>query len=164
VQAPGAASFVGPRTALGVDTRVTSGGPGLRISLRARFGRFKYVSYAVFHRPERLAIDLWKSAPPVRGAVIRRGERGCLVLGLHRVGAGLVTAVGRERDLFEHSFVVRLRGSGGGVVARRIVTATGRWSVRFRYTARRQAGTLEAVAFSAKDGSLDCLVQARVRL
>ena len=96
--------------------------------------------------------------------MIRRGERGCLVLGRHAVGGGLATAAGRERDLFEHSFVVRLRGAGGGVVARRIVTATGPWSVRFRYRARHQPGTLEAVALSAKDGSLDCLVQVRVRL
>ena len=29
---------------------------------------------------------------------------------------------------------------------------------------RAPAGTLEAVALSAKDGSLDCLVQVRVRL
>jgi hypothetical protein len=27
----------------------------------------------------------------------------------------------------------------------------------------RQTGTLEAVALSAKDGTLDCLVQVRVR-
>ena len=40
-----------------------------------------------------------------------------------------------------------------------------RWSTRFRYPRRRrQTGTLEAVALSAKDGSLDCLTQVRVRL
>ena len=40
-----------------------------------------------------------------------------------------------------------------------------RWSTSFRYPqVARQAGTLEAVSMSAKDGTLDCLVQARVRL
>jgi hypothetical protein len=45
------------------------------------------------------------------------------------------------------------------------MTARGAWSTRVRYrVGRRQAGTLEAVAESAKDGSLDCLVQVRVVL
>jgi hypothetical protein len=39
------------------------------------------------------------------------------------------------------------------------------WSVSFDYPpARRQDGTLEAVALSAKDGTLDCIVQVRVRM
>ena len=39
-----------------------------------------------------------------------------------------------------------------------------RWSTNFGYrSVARQTGTLEAVALSAKDGTLDCLVQVRVR-
>jgi hypothetical protein len=55
--------------------------------------------------------------------------------------------------------------ASGRVLARRVMTARGAWSTRVRYrVGRRQAGTLEAVAESAKDGSLDCLVQVRVVL
>jgi hypothetical protein len=43
--------------------------------------------------------------------------------------------------------------------------AAGRWSAKLRYrTTRRQFGTLEGVAASAKDGALACLVQERVTL
>ena len=77
-----------------------------------------------------------------------------------------MTASGRERDLFEHSLILRLRRAGGRIHGQRPATgARRRWSTRFRYPpVRRQTGTLEAVALSAKDGSLDCLAQVRVRL
>jgi hypothetical protein len=73
--------------------------------------------------------------------------------------------VGRERDLFEHSFVLRVRDSAGRVVGRRIMTADGAWSTRVGYRVTRpQRGTLEGVADSAKDGSLVCIVQVGVAL
>jgi hypothetical protein len=77
-----------------------------------------------------------------------------------------VSARGRARALFENSLLVRLRGAGGRVVAQQAETAArGRWSTSFRYPRkRRQTGTLEAVAQSAKDGTLECIVQVRVRL
>jgi hypothetical protein len=75
-----------------------------------------------------------------------------------------VNAAGRERNLFEHSLVVRLRREDGRIHRQRAETAfQNRWSTSFNYPAiARQAATLEAVALSAKDGTLDCLVQARV--
>jgi hypothetical protein len=45
------------------------------------------------------------------------------------------------------------------------MTARGAWSARVSYrVGTAQTGTLEAVAGSAKDGSLACLVQVRVGL
>jgi hypothetical protein len=42
---------------------------------------------------------------------------------------------------------------------------SGDWSRTFSYVVpARQAGTLEAVDFSAKDGSLVCIAQVRVTL
>jgi hypothetical protein len=45
-----------------------------------------------------------------------------------------------------------------------VTAANSRWRSSFRYPrTRRRTGTLEAVALSAKDGTLDCLTQVRVR-
>jgi hypothetical protein len=120
--------------------------------------------YRVLHAPERLVVDLFESRPPAPGAEVRRGSGGCLTLGSFSVTRRRVRAAGRERDLFEHSLVVRLRRAGGRVHRERAATAAaGRWSTSFGYArAARQDGTLEAVALSAKDGTLDCIVQARV--
>ena len=76
-----------------------------------------------------------------------------------------MTARGTERDLFEHSLVVRLRHRDGRIVGQQPVTAAaGRWRARLRVgSTPRGTGTLEAVAESAKDGTLDCLVQVRLR-
>ena len=79
-------------------------------------------------------------------------------------GASGSRVSGTERDLFEHSFVVRVRGALGGVAAQRIMTATGPWSTTLSVGGPRRPGTVEAVAGSAKDGSLDCLVQVPVTL
>jgi hypothetical protein len=128
--------------------------------------RFKYVMYRVLHAPERLVVDLLESRPPVAGAQIRRGTGGCLTLDSLAVGPRRLRAAGHERDLFEHGLVVRLRRAGGRIHRERAVTAAaGRWRTSLRYArAARQDGTLEAVALSAKDGTLDCIVQARVRM
>jgi hypothetical protein len=154
------------RTAHGLTVRVAQvKGPVLRVDLRAARRRFKYVSYAVLGG-NRLAIDAWKSAPPGRGAAIRRGTHGCLTLTRARVvRAGVVSAAGRQQGLAEHQFQIVLRRRDGRVIARLSATAVHRWSARLRYhLARRQPGTLEAAAGSLKDGALACLVQARVSL
>lgn len=164
VRAPGASSFAAPLDALGVRASVARVPAGLLISLSASVRRFKYLEYFVLHGPERLVIDLWTSAPPPPGAGVFRGKGGCLTLDSWSVGHGVARASGRERFLFEHSLVLRLRNARGVMVAQKPVTATGRWSASVRYAQPRQPGTLEAVALSAKDGSLDCLVQARVTL
>jgi Immunoglobulin-like domain of bacterial spore germination len=141
---------------------------GRRITLRLTGAdrRFKYVHYFAQHTPERLVFDLYKARPPSDAAEITRGRAGCLTLTDHQVTSERVTAEGRERNLFERSLLVRLRRNGGRVHDQQGETAfMRRWSTDFTYpSASRQTGTLEAVALSAKDGTLDCLVQVRVRL
>ncbi len=150
----------------GVSVRLSQRTHRITIRLAGARRRFKYVSYSVLRAPERLVIDLWKSAPPRAAAEVPSAPDRCLTLTRAAVGARTVAASGGELNLFEHSLVVRLRAANGRVLAQRPETAArGRWSSRFRYPpVRRQAGTLEAVAHSAKDGSLDCLVQRRVRI
>lgn len=152
-------------TGEGLRVRIAQGSGRLLVGIRSAAGRFKYVSYDVLPGG-RLAIDLWKSAPPSAAAVVRQGPAGCLTLDALTVGAGTVNAAGGEHALFEHGLVTVLRGRTGRVLARKPRIAIGeRWSTRLTYrTMRRQAGTFEAVAASAKDGSLVCLVQARVTL
>jgi hypothetical protein len=162
---PGIRTTAMPVRAEGVFARIGQGAGRITIRLTGRDRRFKYVGYVAQHKPERLVIDLFKSRPPSDAAEITRGRGGCLTLGAHSVTSSRVTARGRERDLFEHSLVVRLRRAGGRIHRQKPETAPARrWSTSFRYrSVARQTGTLEAVALSAKDGTLDCLVQVRVR-
>lgn len=155
-----------PATAEGVSARIVQRSGRIVIRLRGAARRFKYAGYDALHQPERLVIDLFKSAPPGADGEVRRAPDRCLTLSGHDVRPRRVMAAGRERNLFEHSLLVRLRGADGRVVAQRGETAASRrWSTDFRYRrVRRQTGTLEAIALSAKDGTLDCLVQVRVRL
>jgi hypothetical protein len=139
-----------------------------RITLRAQATtgrRFKFASYRILHGPDRLVLDLWKSAPPVPAAEIRNDPSGCLRLTRVATSGRTIEASGRERNLFEHSFVVQLRAANGRVLVQRALTGDP-WRVRIRVPAGtpRQAGTLEAAAFSARDGALNCLVQVRVTL
>jgi hypothetical protein len=162
---PGVKTTAMPVRAEGIFARIAQGGGRITIRLTGTDRRFKYVGYTAQHTPERLVIDLYKSRPPAAGAEITRGRGGCLTLTGRSVTRKRANASGRERNLFEHSLVVRLRRSGGGIHRQKAETAfQRRWSTSFRYRhARRQTGTLEAVALSAKDGTLDCLVQVRVR-
>jgi hypothetical protein len=135
--------------------------------LSARKGRFKYLEHSVLHSPERLVADLWKALPPRNAAEFRTApQTGCLTLGNVNVARGFVKARGTETDLFEHMFQADLRNRRGNVISLRSVTANaGHWHKSLPYdVTRRQAGTLEAVDFSAQDGSLSCIVQVRVRL
>jgi hypothetical protein len=155
------------RSAQGVRARVnlvTSG--RARILLTAARGRFKYVRLSVLHGPERIVIDLYRSAPPAKAAEIRTGVRSCLRLRSVAPAVNGFRVRGVENMLFEGSFLVRVRDASGRVVGRRIGTARGAWDLRVAYSGVRtaQAGTVEAVAESARDGSLACLVQVRVRL
>jgi hypothetical protein len=161
----GVRTTAAPVSAHGVDASIRQRSGRIVIRLDGAARRFKYVSYRALAGPQRLVIDLWKSRPPVAGAEVRRGPRGCLTLGDFGTTERRLTARGRERNLFEHSLAVVLRRSGGRIHAQRGVQAAGRrWSTSFRFPAtRRRTGTLEAVAMSAKDGTLECLVQARVR-
>ena len=75
-----------------------------------------------------------------------------------------ISVSGRERNLFEHGLIVRLRTADGRVVRSAPRTAAaGRWSAQLvRPGNARGSATLEAVALSAKDGALVCIVQVRV--
>lgn len=155
------------RSAQGVRARVTLATANrLRVQLSGAPRRFKYARVFVLHGPERLVIDLYRSVLPSSAAEIRTGDRSCLTLTqIQRVGHTFVVR-GSERDLFEGSFVIRVRDARGRSIGRRIVTARGPWSrpVAYGGVTSRQTGTIEAVAESAKDGSLACLVQRRVTL
>jgi hypothetical protein len=81
------------------------------------------------------------------------------------VGAGRIEPSGQEHRIFENTFQVLVRGRGGRVLARRYVHGPGTWKTTLHYkVSQRQPGTLEAVAFSPKDGALQCLHQDRVIL
>lgn len=159
--APGATG----RSAYGVTARLVQSRTQLTVQLAFAASRIKYLSYAVV-TGNRLAIDLWKGAPPTKAAEIRKGAGGCLALSGWHVTPGLVTVSGRERNIFEHMFQVVVRGANGTVLSRQTgVQGHGSWSTHVHYrAAHRQSGTLEAVAFSAKDGALACIAQARVTL
>ena len=165
VNRAGIGTRVAAARGLGVTVRITPRTGALRITLVAARHRFKYLSYAVISG-NRLAIDLWKSAPPSKAAEIRRGRAGCLTLDRSSVSAGLVSASGRARGIFENQFPLVLRGRDGTVLAQRTMHVSGgRWSGQLTYhTSRGQPGTLEAVETSPKDGALICIVQIRVSL
>jgi hypothetical protein len=161
----GVRTVAAPAQVHGVSASVTQGSGRIVIRLQGAPRRFKYVGYRKVRGRQRLAFDLIEAEPPRPAAEVVRGRDGCLSLRSFAVGRRSVRAAGRERDLFEHSLLVRLRRAGGRVYSQRPATAAShRWSTRFRYPrTRRQTGTLEAVALSAKDGTLDCLTQVRVR-
>jgi immunoglobulin-like protein involved in spore germination len=166
IDSPGTRTRALPVRAQGVSVQVVQGTNRIFVRITAASRRFKYMGYFVLSSPQRLVIDLWKAVPPSSAAEIRRAPDRCLTLERSSVVPGRVSAAGGERNLFEHSLVVILRRAEGRVVAERPVTAAnGRWSATFPYrVSRRQQGTLEAVAESAKDGSLVCLVQVTVTL
>jgi Immunoglobulin-like domain of bacterial spore germination len=166
VDSQGIRTQAAPVRSRGVDVQLTQGADRIFIRTRASPRRFKHMGYFVLSGPDRLAIDLWKAAPPAPTAEVRRAPDRCLTLERFSTAPGRVSAAGRERNLFEHSHVVILRRADGRAVAERPVTsAGGRWGVSFPYSVTTtQAGTLEAVAFSAKDGALDCIVQVRASL
>jgi DNA-binding beta-propeller fold protein YncE len=79
---------------------------------------------------------------------------------------GAVVAAGSEHDISKHKFLVVVRDGAGEVLGQRSVEAgAARWTTEVGYqTPAPQMGTLEAVAFSAKDGAVTCLVQVAVSL
>lgn len=159
---PGVRTSAAPLNAFGVRAAIVRGRVGLELRLAAAPGRFKYLSYFLLRAPDRLVVDLWRAVPTVAA---RYGRAGCLTISSYALSRGTVRAAGRERDLFEHSLVLRLRGARGGLIASRpLIAAGGRWSGVLRYSAPAQPATLEAASFSAKDGVLDCLVQLPVTL
>lgn len=147
-------------------------------------GGWKFVSYAVDGTRTRLVIRLWRTTLDARARIL---DDGCLRL-TRWTARGGVRAHGLElRPLFEHGLVLSLRreGAGGRAMTLRPITATegaflpdfsgyarpGRWSGRLSVAVAAPIGSspamrtmLEAWSTSAKDGSLDCLVQTPVIL
>jgi Immunoglobulin-like domain of bacterial spore germination len=161
----GVRSTARPVSAHGVRVRIAAARGRMIVRIAARARRLKYVRYDALGSPTRLVIDLLKAAPPNREAAVI--DDGCLRLERLIGRPGRVRASGRALEpLFESALALRLRGAGGRVLGTRpLVAARGRWRGSLRYSVTRRArGTFEAVVFSAKDGSLDCLVQAPVTL
>jgi hypothetical protein len=151
----------------GVRMRVSRPAAGrAAIVLTSAPGAFKYLRVSGLHKPERLVLDLYRSTPPAAAAEIRSAPNGCLALKSVQRSGRVFVVRGVERNVFEGSFELVVRDGRGRVVGRRTITARGPWrkGVGYRGVARAQAGTIEAVASSAKDGSLACLVQRRVAL
>lgn len=155
------------RTAQGVRARLSLATANrARLQLTSERRRFKYVRVFVLHGPERVVVDLYRSRAPSPSAEIRTGVNSCLTLtGIQRNGHTFRVR-GTARNLFESNFVIRVRDGLGRVLGRRIVTANGPWNQTVSYPVGTspQAGTVAAVAKSAKDGSLVCIVQRRVSL
>ena len=166
VEQPGTTALVRGKTRSGVSVQLTPRAQALIVRAVGGANRFKYLSYGVRRVPQRLVIDLWKSAAPSVGTVARFGRRSCLTVDVDSSQPGRLIVSGTVRRLFEATFVVRIRRADGRVIKRRIVTRQpGPWTESIGYrVGSAQAGTVEAVAESAKDGSLDCLAQRRVDL
>ena len=73
--------------------------------------KFKYVRISAVK--SQLMIELYRSAPPSRSAEIATGRNGCLTLtSVQGSGTSFVVA-GTERNVFEGSFVIRVRDETG---------------------------------------------------
>jgi hypothetical protein len=160
-----------PVTAFGVEALITQHLNRIVLRLHSDRRHFKYLAYEERRSPTRLVVDLWKAKPPSEDAEFptapnRAPLRGCLKIETFSVDPGSATAEGKERRLFEHSFVLALRNRRGERVRMVPVTSPGgNWNETFSYAVgARQPGTLEAVSFSAKDGAVDCIAQVRVTL
>ena len=177
VRGPGIASAAAPAARDGVGVRIASR-PGSVVALvTAPPGRFKFVSYRVAGG-NRLVVDLWRATTDRRAT---RLDDRCLRLTAWRGGAAPAVTGLELRPLFEHNVVTSLRAenAGGRTISLQPRIATG---FRFRpdfsgyirpgrfggplphsLTTPRRA-MLEAWSTSARDGSLECLVQVPVQL
>jgi len=175
VNATGISSGVSPTTGSGVRVRISQRPGNLVVLLDGAAGTSKFVSYRVSVPRNLLIIDLWR-VTTARGARIL--DDGCLRMAGWSAAGRRARARGRELEpLFEHGLVLTLRGPGGTAIAETPLIATegvfrpdfsgyavpGRWQGSTPYSvASRRRAMLEAWAASAKDGSLECLVQIPV--
>ncbi len=150
----------------GVFARIAQGSGKITIRLTGDDRRFKYVGYFAQHTPERLVLDLYKARPPTDAAEILRGPRRLPAADRpHR------DPPPRQRRGPRAQPVRALAGRPAAPQRRPHPPPEGRDGVHAHVEhelrlpgGARQDGTLEAVALSAKDGTLDCLVQVRVRM
>jgi hypothetical protein len=179
VNATGIGSSATPASGAGVTARVLRRTGSIVVRVDGAAGRFKFLEYNVSVPRNVLVIDLW-TATAARGATVL--DDGCLKLTSWTGTNGRARARGLElMPLFEHGLVLSLRapGAGGSTLGLRPITATeGTFRPDFSgYVApgRWRGGTppipgpprramLEAWSTSAKDGSLECLVQVPVRV
>lgn len=179
INAAGIRSVAAPLARAGVDVRVVRRGAGSIIAvLDTRPGAFKFVSYDAAAGGRRLDIRLWR-ATTAAAATIR--DDGCLRLVAARGGDRPAVQGLELKPVFEHNVAVSLRVAGAGGRALTVKPFTtrgfrfrpdfsgylrpGRFAgpVPFTVTARRTV-MLDAWVTSAKDGSLECLVQTPVVL
>ena len=149
------------------SVRIKQESGSILVKLVTKLHRFKYLEYSVLHSPERLVIDLWRARPPRAAAEFPDAPQGgCLGISTFTEAPGQIAANGTENDVFEHMFTTAVRSKKGTVLSRRATTATaGHWHRVIPYSLSEvQPGTLEAVDFSERDGSLVCISQVRVTL
>ncbi|HTI35845.1 MAG TPA: hypothetical protein VL422_19365 [Miltoncostaea sp.] len=178
INATGITTRAAPVTKAGVTARVV-GLPGrVVVRLRSDANRLKFVQYKVSVPRNVVVIDLWKVTSAAAARVL---SDGCLKMTSWSAKGGRVKASGLElRPLFEHGLVLTARGSDGAAISEKPLTATegvflpdfsgyaspGHWSGSMPVPAASHGARvmLEAWSASAKDGSLECLVQTPVRL
>ena len=181
VRAPGLRVRSRNATGAGIRVRLRPRSNGLTVLVSGRTHTLKFISHGR-SSGRRLVIDVWRNTTAARARIL---NDGCLKLTRWATTPGIATARGRElTPLFEHGLVLSLRREGPGrtTIAQTPVTATegvfradfsgyripGRWNARLPFTPVPAPGTnraramLEAWSSSARDGSLDCLVQTPV--
>jgi hypothetical protein len=179
VNATGITSGAAPATGAGVTASVARRRGSIVVRVQGAAGRFKFLQYKVSVPRNVLVIDLWKATADRAATVL---DDGCLRLTSWSGTGGRGRARGLElQPLFEHGLVLSLRapGAGGSTLALRPLVATegtflpdfsgyavpGRWSGATPLVGGLpRRAMLEAWSESAKDGSLDCLVQVPVRV
>jgi hypothetical protein len=165
IRQSGISALAFDRSSNGVRVRLSATTGRVLVRLESARRALKYLRVSGLHGPERLVLDLYSAKPPTKAAEIRTGPRSCLKLTSVSPDGHGFRVRGVENQLFEGSFVLRVRDATGRLVGRRVMTARGAWNARVAYRVSSVGtGTLEAVADSAKDGSLACLVQVRVGL
>ena len=162
------ASAVGTATGYvryGIHVSVRPAAGGLTVTLRFE-RRYKYVQYRVADSGH-LEIKMWHAGPPGAASYIPNGSPPRCLTFRHTIRRpGRITATGTESNVFEHQFQLGIRGADGRRLSSVHVTAIGgTWTATVPYTVTHaQWGTLEATAFSPKDGSLTCIAQLAVML
>ncbi|MGD9572283.1 MAG: hypothetical protein AB7V62_10385 [Thermoleophilia bacterium] len=184
VNARGITARPGTTTAGARSARLARRPGSVLVLLDGPQGRWKFVSYAVAGSRTQLVIRLWRTTVSRQARIL---SDGCLRL-TRWTARGVVRARGLElQPLFEHGLVLSVRAAGAGeaTIGQRALTATpgrfrpdfsgyitpGRWGGSIPFALAVPVGTdprlpamLEAWSTSAKDGSLDCLVQTPVVL
>ena len=178
INATGITTGAAQVTGSGVTAKVV-GLPGrIVVRMRSDADTLKFLQYKISVPRNVVVIDLWKVTSSAKARVL---SDGCLKMTSWSAKNGRAKAKGLElQPLFEHGLVLTLRGSDGSAIAEKPLTATegvfkpdfsgyaspGHWSGSMPVPAASHGARamLEAWSSSAKDGSLECLVQTPVRI